>query len=82
MITPGEIAQLITKTDIAIDPKTLVDNLSLEDQGIDSMDISTLLVAVEKSYSVKIPPEEADQLQTLQAIADYVNTAHTFHEIV
>lgn len=46
------------------------------------MDISTLLVAVEKSYSVQIPPEEADQLQTLQDIADYVNTAHTFHEIV
>ncbi|WP_024803526.1 acyl carrier protein [Nocardia sp. BMG51109] len=72
MITTHEITDLMTGLDATGDD--LRPDVPLEDQGIDSMDMTTLLVRIERTYSVAIPATVADELQTLDQLVDYVNS--------
>ncbi|WP_167471976.1 acyl carrier protein [Nocardia arthritidis] len=76
MITATAIADLITGLDIDLDPATLAPDLPLDQQGLDSMDITTLLIAVEKTFAVKIPTTDADETLTLNQLADHINSVH------
>ncbi|MEG8184149.1 acyl carrier protein [Nocardia terpenica] len=74
MITATAIADLFTGLDIDIDPATLAPSVPLDQQGLDSMDITTLLVAVEKAFAVKIPTASADDMLTLNQLAHHINS--------
>ena len=60
----GVNEQILTK----LKPKT-----SLLDAGLDSLDIANLLLLIEEKYKVKIPDEEALEMDSLQSIVDLVN---------
>jgi acyl carrier protein len=45
---------------------------TLADQGLDSLDHSALLLAVEERYGFKIPDTDVDRLDTVNRIAAYV----------
>lgn len=47
---------------------------SLLDSGVDSLDIANLLLSLEEQYDIKIPDEEAMQLDSLKAIVELVNS--------
>lgn len=44
----------------------------LSDQGLDSLDHSALLLAVEERYGIKVPDADAERLDTVNRIAAYV----------
>ena len=44
----------------------------LSDQGLDSLDHSALLLAVEERYGFKIPDTDVERLDTVNRIATYV----------
>ncbi len=44
------------------------------DLGADSLDVVELVMALEEEFDVEIPDEEAEKLQTVQSVVDYVNT--------
>ena len=46
---------------------------SLLDAGVDSLDIANLLLAIEERCGVKIPDEEALDLDSLRSIVGLVN---------
>ncbi|GAB2713215.1 acyl carrier protein [Nocardia thraciensis] len=73
MITTHDITELMTGLDI--DTATLQPDLPLEDQGIDSMDMTTLLARTETTYNITIPTHIADSLHTLDQLTHYVNSA-------
>jgi len=53
--------------DIKLDA-TLVDDL-----GLDSVDISELLMDLEEAFNVKIEDEHIEAFPTVQSVVDYVN---------
>lgn len=72
MITARDISALMTGIDTDVEP--LDTNVSLTDQGVDSMDMTTLLTRIEKTYGVTIPSDAADELHSLDQLAEYVNS--------
>ena len=44
------------------------------DLAADSLDVVELVMALEEEFDVEIPDEEAEKLQTVQSVVDYINT--------
>ena len=44
----------------------------IEDLGADSLDIVELIMALEEEFGTEIPDEEAEKLQTVGAVAKYI----------
>ena len=44
-----------------------------DDLGADSLDVVELVMALEEEFDIEIPDEEAEKLQTVQAVLDYIN---------
>ncbi len=45
----------------------------LSDLGVDSLDMSAVLLAIEEKYDVKISDEEGQHLNTIDAIAGFIS---------
>ena len=44
----------------------------IDDLGADSLDIVELVMAIEEEYSLEIPDEDAERMQTIQDAITYV----------
>ena len=56
-----------------VTPKTFDPNLDLiEDLGIDSMELTTIVVVLQDEFGVKIDEDDFGQLTTLAKITEYV----------
>jgi len=69
-----EILDLFKQADIiGVD----IDNLSVEQslaaQGIDSLELMSVLLNVEDAFGIKIPDDDVKLLVSIQAITDYLN---------
>ncbi len=54
-------------------PETFDPNLDLlEDLGIDSMELTTIVVVLQDEFGVRIEEEDFGQLTTLAKITDYI----------
>ena len=45
----------------------------IEDLGADSLDIVELVMAIEKTFDIEIPDEDAERIGTVQDAIDYIN---------
>lgn len=69
-----EILDLFKQADIiGVDIDNLSVEQSLASQGIDSLELMSVLLNVEDAYSIKIPDDDVRLLVSIQAIADYLN---------
>ena len=57
--------------------KDISTNISLNEQGVDSLDKMNIFLAVEETYGLKIPDEDFDSLNTFDSISDYINQSIT-----
>lgn len=75
MINPNDIITIIQENEIRIDINSLDFDESLKDQGLDSLDIITILFAIEDLYQVKIPEEVVEDggFATINSMVEYVN---------
>jgi acyl carrier protein len=46
----------------------------IDDLGADSLDIVELVMAIEKTFDIEIPDEDAEKIATVQDAIDYVNS--------
>ncbi len=46
----------------------------VDDLGADSLDIVELVMALEESFEIEIPDEDAEKIQTVQQATDYIKT--------
>jgi acyl carrier protein len=56
-----------------VTPETFDPNLDLiEDLGIDSMELTTIVVVLQDEFGVKVDEDDFGQLTTLAKITDYI----------
>ena len=46
----------------------------IEDLGADSLDIVELIMALEEEYDIEIPDEDAEKIQTVQDVTNYIQS--------
>ena len=51
-----------------------VESKFVEDLGADSLDVVELVMALEEKFDIEIPDEEAEKIQTVQNVLDYVES--------
>jgi len=58
---------------LGVNPEQVTPKASfIEDLGADSLDIVELVMAFEEEFGVEVPDEEAEKLQTVQDVIDYI----------
>lgn len=61
------IAEQLGVTEDELTPQT-----SFEDMNADSLDIVELIMALEEEFDLEIPDEEAEKIQTVGEIVEYI----------
>jgi len=46
----------------------------IDDLGADSLDIVELIMALEEEYDIEIPDEDAEKIQTVQDVMNYIQS--------
>lgn len=72
-VTAEEIKNIIEEADTMADMDTLVNDISLVEQGVDSLDMANIYLLLEEKYDVKIPDTELGMLTSVDAIVAYLS---------
>ncbi|MBD0683557.1 MULTISPECIES: acyl carrier protein [unclassified Pseudomonas] len=72
--TKETIIELISNANVGADASSLRDNLRLVDQGIDSMDIFAIMLAIQDHYQIQIPDSDIENLKTLNDLISYIDS--------
>ncbi|MBK2105441.1 acyl carrier protein [Francisella philomiragia] len=72
-ITREDIINTIKEADVMFSTDNLQDDISLADQGLDSLDAVTVYLLIEEKFDIKIPDADLEKVQTLGDIVNYVN---------
>lgn len=67
-----QILELIENAKIVKNVNSLDHEKSLSDQGIDSLDFSSLLFSIEEFFDIKIPDEDIENLNSIKQLHDYI----------
>jgi len=60
---------------LGVNPEQVTLNASfIEDLGADSLDTVELVMAFEEEFSVEVPDEDAEKLQTVKDVVDYIES--------
>ncbi len=73
-VTVEQILEAIENTSLVSDVMALDSDKPLRDQGIDSLDFSSVLFNIEEEFGIEIPDADIDGLQTINQIVTYVNS--------
>lgn len=73
MVTKEDILQALEGIDISTPIADLQADKPLVSQGLDSLDVATLMLALESKYKKAIPPEKSARLRTINDIVAFLN---------
>lgn len=74
MVNSEDILQLLDSKEIRVPKSQLKEDVPLVHQGIDSLEIATLLFRVEDKFNVSIPTDVVGQLHSLCDIKKFLNS--------
>ena len=70
-----EQIKAIIAEQLSADPEKITPDTSIiEDLGADSLDVVELVMALEEKFGVEIPDEDAEKINTIGDIVNYVET--------
>ncbi len=72
-VTTEEIREIIENAESMADMDSLVNDVPLTEQDVDSLDMANILLLIEEKYDVKIPDEDMNKIQTVDGIVSYVS---------
>jgi len=68
-----EKVKVIIVEQLGVNPEQVTPQASfIEDLGADSLDIVELVMAFEEEFSVEVPDEDAEKLQTVGDVINYI----------
>jgi len=71
--TYDKVAKIIADK-LNIDQKTVIGSATLQDLGADSLDIVEIIMKMEDQLGVSISDEQAEKLQTVDDVVEYVHS--------
>ena len=74
MITNEDVLEAMVGVEISTPISALKVDVPLLSQGLDSLDLATVLLAVECKFDKPISPETAARLRTIVEISAYLNS--------
>jgi len=72
-VTTEEIRNIVEEADTMAEMDTLVNDLPLTQQDIDSLDMANILLLLEEKFEVKIPDEDLSKVQSVDDIVSYLS---------
>ncbi|MNM53607.1 Acyl carrier protein [compost metagenome] len=72
--TKEQLINIISQADVVADASTLRDNISLSDQGVDSLGMFNIILSIQDHYVIEIPDEDIEGLKTINDLADYIKS--------
>lgn len=74
-ITREQVTEIILEEASNIKEQDLSNReATLSDQGVDSLDQSSIFLVIEEKFGVTIEDDELDQVQTIDEIVEFVNS--------
>lgn len=67
-----EKVKAIIVEQLGVDAEEITADTSFEDLNADSLDIVELIMSLEEEFDMEIPDEEAEKLQRVGAVVDYI----------
>ncbi len=74
-VTADEIRAIVHGVESSADVVQLDENMNFSDAGIDSLEIFSILLGVEEKFSVTIPEDISEKLNSISEILKYLETA-------
>ena len=74
MVTNVDVLQALEGIDVSTPIADINVDVPLVKQGLDSMDMATLVLALESKYTKTILPEQAARLRTVSHIVAFLNS--------
>ena len=71
-VTQEEIFSIVVSAGVSADVSTIKGDTLLSKVGIDSLEMMDVLLRIEEKYSIKIPDEDIDALNTIDSIVSYL----------
>ncbi len=71
-VTEDEIIEAMKEANIYPD-EGLESSLPFSEQGVDSLDRTSLFLAIEEKFGIKLPEGQEDQYNTLSKMLSYIN---------
>jgi len=69
-----DIINAIQKVSPFDDPTQLRTNIKLVEQGLDSLDLFSVILTLQETHGINIPDEDVDGLDTIETLLSYLNT--------
>jgi acyl carrier protein len=75
MIKANDVINIIQNSDIRVNIEQLDFDELLTEQGLDSLDITTILFSIEEIYQIRVLEDDIEQgkLATINSMIEYVN---------
>ncbi len=71
-IDKKKILNILLDTVVFNDTSAIQYDSDFSENGVDSLDMANILLAIEEKFKVKIPDEDIPRLTSVNAIADYL----------
>ncbi|MGB6105264.1 MAG: acyl carrier protein [Pusillimonas sp.] len=68
-----DIIEIIKTANVAPDTSALRSDIALQDQGIDSLGVFSIMLLIEEKYGIKVEDADIDQLTTIESIITYLD---------
>jgi acyl carrier protein len=77
MVSTKDILSIIHNIEINIDTKQLDFSMPLSEQGLDSLDMTSILFAIEEKFEIKISEADIEEgkLTSIDGMVSYINDA-------
>jgi acyl carrier protein len=72
-ISREDIVSAIQESEVLDDPSALRDDIKLTEQGIDSLGMFNVLLVLSERLGIDIPDKDADGLNNINQIIEYLN---------
>ena len=72
-MTEDEVRQLIVEIASVPDIAALIPDQPLTEQGLDSLDLASLLLLVEERYGVVVPDSSVSECSTINGLLKFAN---------
>ena len=76
-ISKKDIMKIIDDAGVRVDINKIESDESLTDAGVDSLELSLVLLGIEEKYDIKIPDEDIEKLMTIDEIIKYLSEKMT-----